>query len=444
MLMLQRIILTVGLVVGLSQLAAAVTGDLEQLIRQQQYDEAWALAQEHRFELEGEVSFDFPYGLAALETGNFSEGLFALERVIMQRPGHTRARLELARGYYLTDDDERARHHFERARNQDPPPTVVATIDRYLQRIDQRAEEQEFRFSGSIGSSLGYDTNVNSGTSADEISINFLGLTGTSPVPDESKPKDDVFTRIFGDARVERPLNDQWTAFAVADGEARLHLDESDFNTLRVGVRAGARWRDGPLARTLSLRTQRFFIDGDGFQTLYGASLNTQEVLSETRLATYGFDYALLDHDDNEDSNAHLMIVSVGEVRMWPQLPLTPTTNVSAFAGPVIAREDSAQAKNNTQRFQTGFNLLAQVQLAPDWRLSTRGQYRLSQYSGQQIVFGNDRRRDHFSQVALSADWQPMTALQVTPRMEYRHNSSNIDPYSYDRFVAELQTRYRF
>ena len=73
--------------VFLSQLALAanesddVIEQMNLLIAQGQFQQAYTIGQTNVFELEGDAEFDFLYGLAALETGRPNEAVFAFERI---------------------------------------------------------------------------------------------------------------------------------------------------------------------------------------------------------------------------------------------------------------------------------------------------------------------------------------------------------------------------
>lgn len=426
-----------------TRVSAAVVDDLADLVQQQDFATAHELALEHRFELEGDVAFDFYYGMASIQVGELGEGVFALERVVMQQPGFSRARLELARGYYLMGEDSRAQHHFDIVRAQDPPSTVVATIERYQQRMDERSDRRRTRVSGSVGLTLGYDTNVNSATSDDQISVTLGELSGELTVPEESQARDDLFGTLSAEIRVQHPVTPRVLAFAGADAEARFHPDESDFDTQRAGVRFGARLPGDTFTPELSLRAQRLHVDGEAYQDLLGASFSLSQQFSERLLARYGLEYAHLDHDDAPNSDADLLLGSLGLTQAW-QAPLTPLTSVSLFGGRVLAQSSSDGAQANTDRWQGGFNAVGQLQVASAWRLTSRLQYRFSRYSGRNALFDNERRADHYGQVGLAADWLPLARLQITPSVEYRRNDSNIDLYTWERAIAEVSARYNF
>ena len=70
----------------------------------------------------------------------------ALRRMLTIRPGLMRARLELARAFFLKGEDTLARRHFERVLAGKPPAPVVANVNRYLGAIRARK-----RWSGYFG-----------------------------------------------------------------------------------------------------------------------------------------------------------------------------------------------------------------------------------------------------------------------------------------------------
>ncbi len=77
---------------------------MNDLVQAGRYQEAYDLGQTALFDYEGEADFDFIYGLAAIETGEVSEAVFALERVAFTNRTQQRVQLELARAYFLSQN----------------------------------------------------------------------------------------------------------------------------------------------------------------------------------------------------------------------------------------------------------------------------------------------------------------------------------------------------
>ena len=414
--------------------------DLERLLAEERYEEAYELAVEHRAELEGELQFDLLYGRAAVNAGELSEGIFALERVVMRRPGFAQARLELARAYYLSGEDIRARHHFDAVLAQDPPAPVVATIERFQQRMQARADRYTTTVSGHLELGGGYDSNVNSATSSDTVDAQIFGLTLPIEVEDETS---DSFLRSAGQLQISRPISPSQTLFARGDFELRNNWSESDFNTQRYGGRLGTIFHGDRVRTTLAGRVQHFRLSGRSYQNLFGLSADVSASLTDRMLLNAGAQAMRLRYADLPDRDSDLGIVSAGLTHFWPRSTWRPVVNVTLFAGREDADEDTAGAQANTDRDLYGLNGLLRLQFAPDWSLTTRAQYRHSEYDEENALFEETREED-FYQVSLELDWSPSARLTVGPRLEYRDNDANIELFDYERTVFELRARYSF
>src|SRR2546426_7095850 len=162
------------LLVACSKSFAAPADELRALLEQGRSADAYALGRSHSEEL-GKPDFDFYYGIAALDSGHAGEGVLALERYVVRFPDNDRARLELARGYFVLGELVRAREEFEIVLRKDPPPAVQATIERFMDSI--RAQETRYATTaiGYVEIGGGYDSNVNSGIGNPVISVPTLG-----------------------------------------------------------------------------------------------------------------------------------------------------------------------------------------------------------------------------------------------------------------------------
>jgi tetratricopeptide (TPR) repeat protein len=116
---------------------AAPLDDIRRQVESSQFDQAYQTAQSNP-QLHGDVHFDFLYGVAAINVGRVAEGVLALERHLAAVPANDRARLELARGYYLVGEYARARSEFEFVLRYNPPAGVRENIARYLQAMALR------------------------------------------------------------------------------------------------------------------------------------------------------------------------------------------------------------------------------------------------------------------------------------------------------------------
>jgi tetratricopeptide (TPR) repeat protein len=133
---------------------------LQTLFNNYQRQAAYDYASRYVRQMEGNVYFDYFYGVSAIDSGHASQGVFALERVILLAPADHVARLELARGYFILQEYARARKEFERVISTNPPPGVNQTTQRFLALIRLREAKYRTTSNGFVALSIGHDSNI--------------------------------------------------------------------------------------------------------------------------------------------------------------------------------------------------------------------------------------------------------------------------------------------
>ena len=171
----------------------------------------------------GNPDFDYQFGLAAIDAGEFTRAVFALERVLGVQPDHPQARAEIARAYFLMGENKAARAEFEAVKAGKPPAEVAATIDRFLSALDQRQAglgSQRSGVTGYLEAGFGYDTNANTATGASGFAAPGFGLFTLSP---GASSRSDTFTVLNGGIAGRYVLNDQWSLTGGANINRRFN-----------------------------------------------------------------------------------------------------------------------------------------------------------------------------------------------------------------------------
>src|SRR5512134_600530 len=186
---------------GAQPAPGAPADEVRSLLEQGRSKEAYELASRHPEEL-GKPEFDFYYGIAAVDSGHAGAGVLALERYIVQFPDNDRARLELARAYFVLGELVRAREEFETVLRSKPPAEVEATIYRFMDSF--RSQETRYRTSASFYVELGggYDSNVNSGVGNPVISVPTLGVVQLAQIGARSA---DYFAHVGAGGQFSHP-----------------------------------------------------------------------------------------------------------------------------------------------------------------------------------------------------------------------------------------------
>ncbi len=226
--------------------SAAPLDDIRRQVEASQFDAAWATAQANP-QLIGDVHFDFPYGVAAINTGHVAEGLLALERHLAAVPANDRARLELARGYFLLGEFTRARAEFEFVLRYNPPAGVRASIAGFLQAMQVREDaggRAVARLYAEAG--FGHDSNVNGGTFHDNID-----LAGNAfPLDASSRQVGDGYGELAVGGQQVMRVSNRLSVFAGADLDQRSNFVQHPYDLGTAGgyigltqLGAGALWR---------------------------------------------------------------------------------------------------------------------------------------------------------------------------------------------------------
>ena len=137
-----------------------------------------------------DIQAQYDEAVRAIEEDRLLTARNSLRNLLTANPSLHRARLELARVYYLSQDYAEARDEAQRVLDDpDTPPAVRTTVLAFLAQIDQDEKRyaQRHRWTPSIYAGLMYDSNVNVGPSRDIIDIGGL----TYAVAPASRETDD-------------------------------------------------------------------------------------------------------------------------------------------------------------------------------------------------------------------------------------------------------------
>ena len=189
-------------------LADELTDRAKALIDQGKAAEAFVLLEPQEGARAGEISFDLMLGIAAIDAGQHTRAVFALERVLAVQPNNARARAEIARAYLALGETATAKQEFEAVQKQGVPAEVSATIDRYLDAVDRLDTVSRTTVRGYVEAAVGYDSNVNVAPNRSSVAIpGFGGLPFT--LASDSKANEALFATLGGGLNLRSPITHQ-------------------------------------------------------------------------------------------------------------------------------------------------------------------------------------------------------------------------------------------
>ena len=167
------------------------------------------------------------------------EAINAFRKILINRPGLVRVRLELARAFFLKGEDGLSREHFERVLAGKPPPAVVSNVRRYLNVI--RARRQ---WSAYFGFTLAPDTNINTASDEETIYLNIAGQLLPFVREGDFGAKSGVGALLWGGWEYQQPLSERLRLRMGAD-ISRREYEEKRFDQTFISAHSGPRWLAG-------------------------------------------------------------------------------------------------------------------------------------------------------------------------------------------------------
>lgn len=413
----------------------APADEVKSLVEQGQSAQAYDFGKLHPDEL-GNPSFDFYFGVAAIDVGHAGEGVLALERYLINFPASDAARLELARGYFFLGDMLGARREFEEAAKRHPPASVQATIDRYLDAI--RARESRYTPSslGYVEAGVGFDSNVNGGVGSPNITLpNF----GNVVVNSTGVKSGDTYTHLAGGVQLTRPVAPGVTLFGGVQADAKWNQVNTQFSQQNYVGSGGVSYLKNDNLYRATLSYNSTFVQDTRFRDSAAVTGEWSHQASELLTYTTSLQYADLRYPGNNQVRDAGLWSAGGGLRRAFIGNMQPVLQVGLNLG----RESNRRDRPDLGRDIYGLNAALAVTPAPKWALSGGLSYLNSGYTGVDSLTGVTRRDDYWA-VNFSASYAYTKSLSLRSELLWADNRSNIPLYTYDRSVAELKMRYEF
>jgi hypothetical protein len=358
---------------------------------------------------------------------------------VVQFPENDRARLELARGYFVLGELARAREEFEAVAARRPPPAVMANIERFLDAI--RAQESRYQPTATayLEIGAGLDSNVNSGASGATIEVPTLGSVQLAQAGVKSG---DRFLHLAAAGQVTRPVAPGVALFGGATYEGKRHGDWFDrqFDLGSLGAWGGVSFiRDKDVVRaTLSYST--LAVQSERFRNVAALGGEWHRQLDELNTASLFAQYAALDYPAQPVRDANFAGLGAGWRRAFVH-HLQPVVQLQALAG--AEKNDAAPVRDDLSRRIATLRAAATMTPAPKWALSAGLSYTRSWFRAADPLFG-ERRRDGYRGLDLGVSYRWGRNLSVRAEYLRADNRSNLALYRYDRDLFAVKLRYEF
>ena len=450
--MKKSLTLTLGL--ALSPWAAANDDIqlLQQLFQQGQSVDAYELGLELQPELEGNSQFDYYFGAAAIDSGDASQGVFALERVLIQQPNNQAARLELARGYFDLEEYQRSRKEFETAMQGNPPQEVKDKIQRYLDAIRQREGRYRSSAQGFFRFGLGQDSNANSATGANQLdditpalatTLAAIDPNFTTTLDDASREADSSFSDVAAGVNLTFPLTPSFTLKAGTSLQSTIYNDSiaSNFNTTSFNFHAGVDQRLGEHIISYGLAHQALLLTDEFFRNTSNLILGWRYKPRENnQLAAYArfqqTENELGDNANQRDIDGQVIGFNYSHAFTGKLSPLLVAGISYGSEEPQDQNSSVVAASTRRAKFERdyyGINIGGQISLNNRHSLGASANWLSSEYGAPDSAFQNKTRDDDLTSLRIEHNFLVNKRWKLNSYASYTDNSSNITISDYDR-----------
>jgi hypothetical protein len=417
--------------------AAAPLDDLRRQVDAGQFDQAWATAQANP-QLIGDVHFDFLYGVAAINVGRIAEGLLALERHLAAVPANDRARLELARGYFLLGEYGRARSEFEFVLRYNQPANVRANVASFLQAMQVReAGDRRGSARAYVETGLGYDNNVNGGTFRDSF---FTPFGTVDLIGSPSRQVADGVGHVAIGGHQQMRVSGRLAVFAGADLDHRGNFDEGAYDLTNGSVYVGFTQLTSAALWRLTLGTSELMVGGSRYRDTLGLNLEGNFTpapdLSVQAFAQYG-EQRYATSDESRDAQATTLGATV--TRDFPGAPGAPS--VAFRASWTLERNQRLRPDLSNELALA--RLMASVSPIDKLRISAGFTTYARRYDAADVVL-QTTRQDTSLGIDLAASYALDAAWSLRGEAQWSTLRSNQDLYDSGRKAVSFKVRYQF
>lgn len=392
----------------------------KRLIAAGQLDPARRLLELSKETVPDKTEVAFLLGTIAMAEKRHEDAIDIFRSILVDRPGLTRVRLELARALFLGRNDEAAEYHFRLALAEQPPGPVVQNIWRFLDTIRAR---KIWRYTLSI--SMAPDTNINAAPEDERVD-----LFGIPFILDEGAvEKSGVGFVASGGASYTPTL---WGRTKLDSGVFARHSEysSSTFDDTFVSGHIGPSFRWLKTRLRLSARGSYRWYGGDRYNRGIGfrASLSRDLSPKINLGASLGYDHVNYFTNDDLDGPVYSSLIA-----------LTYGLSSRSFLRGIFG----ASYEDARSRFFRNTELRAGVGYHREfpWGIIAYLQPEIvyNPYKGVQPAFGT-KRTDWEYRAALSIVKRDISWLGLSPELRYTfvRNDSSIDFFSYTRHRVEI------
>ncbi|BDX07567.1 tetratricopeptide repeat protein [Planctobacterium marinum] len=414
--------------------------NLQTLIKQKRFSEAFALSNKLIEAWGGDPGFDLLAGQAAYGADYFQEAVFAFERVLLVKPDVLLARLYLAFSYFQVKNLGAAQTELTRLLKEDLKPADAQRVRNYLQQITELKSNAVQSHAFNVKLSQTYDSNANSGTTLDNLAnipveSPFYPIIGS--LDESSLEQTDHSTDVGINYIYSRKLNQKSSISFNATYVNTQYNRQSQLDREILSM-TGA-FTDHYWGATVNFSgyVQPMILDSEFYRAAYGVSLDASWPVADNWQWLWGISYASVNVNANDDQDIH---------------QYSGRTRLTYFGNTIHMFElgygDDEGKQDNLVSTSNGKNfwLLSYTLVRPigsEWLIIANSRYQDIEHDGINPAIGALRKEESFN-LSLSLDYLLNVDWKISGGVTYTDKRSSVDIYAYDRTTATFSVTRSF
>ena len=353
----------------------------------------------------------------------------AFREMLIDRPGLVRVHLELGRAFFLKEEDDLARRHFEWVLAGNPPQPVVANVNRFLAAIQARR-----RWSFNVGAAFAPDSNIGAGSEERTIYVPVFGQTLPFERDAEELTTSGIGVSVWGGAEYQAPIAERLRLRAGGE-TARREYEGSEFDQLYLATHLGPRWLvDQNTEGSLLASARQRWIGTVPDNRALGARLEVGRRLSPRVTA-----FARVSWHDRRYRNRPWLDGPVMDASLRGSWVVTPTVRANLSAGYAQERPERERERNDSRWLGAGVT----VALPLGFTVGGGGEMRWTDFDDEWFPHTppGENRADRTRSVRLSVHNRAFTLMGFSPAIVAVHEEreTNAQLYDYQRTHGELR-----
>ena len=357
------------------------------------------------------------------------EAIAAFRAILVDRPELVRVRLELARAFFLKEEDTLARRHFEQVLAGKPPEAVTVNIQRFLNIMRARR-----RWEAQFGAAIAPDSNLNAASGERTIFLDTVFGRLPFTLDDPATPKSGLGLSFWGGGEYQYPLSQTLRLRSGANASVREYKG-GDFDRHFLSAHIGPRRLIGPGTEVSLLATvERQWTAGVPETDRFGLRLEGEHVLTP-RLGMFGRVSAARRNCRDCD----WLDGPVGDVLLGASWAALPILRVGGNAGWSWTRANLEHWRSAGPQASLG----ATLALPAGFTVGLRASLQRTEYQGRGFAhrtIDREPREDETRTLSASVHNRALTLAGFSPRLSLirEERETNAQALDYDRNRAEL------